>query len=941
MAADRTPTPVPGRLWACTLAAALALAAAPLHATTDPKAGRFYEDALSRFEKKDYDGAVLQLKNALQIDKTMLPVHTLLGKALLANGEVAAAEAAFTEALRLGVSRSEVVLPLARAVVAQGRQQELVDQPRFRGAGLPVNVQTELLLIKAAAYGDLGDPRSALKAIDEARQLSPGALEAWLAEVPVRIRARQFAQAQAAVDKARSLAPNAAELHYQAGSIAHVQGNLAAALAAYDKALAADPAHVDARVARAGLYIDLKRDADAAKDVARLLEGAPLEPRGWYLSALLAERSGQTATIKDSLHKITELLDPVPVDYVRYRPQLLLLNGQAHYALGEREKAKPLLEAFQRAQPGSPVAKLLASIYLAEGNVDGATAALDQYLQSFPGDTQAMALLASTHMAKGRHARAAALLQEALRTKDAPELRASYGLSLMAGGQTGDALGQLEAAYKKDPGQAQAGFALIGLYLRGNEPAKALAVANALAARYPGNPSAQHLLGLVKARLRDPAGARAAYEKALKIDPTMAAASLSLARLEAQAGNAERAQALLDGVLKAEPRNTDAMIELAGLAERRGQPPEALRWLQKAYDTAGAKDLRASLSLVDLQMRQGRRDEALKLVQQLAAAMPDDLRTQVALARVQLASGDAAGARNALAVANRLAGYDAPAQVEIALLQNAAGNLLGAAYSLDKALSTKPDFLPALVLLTEVETRQGEFAKAEAHAQQVLRRTPREAIGHSLLGDLALARRQPAAAVEAYRRAHQVQPSTETLTRLYGALAPTDAKAAQALAEQWLKGHAGDTAVRRLLVASQLRAGNLAGARQELEKLRQQAPKDAGVLNDLANVLLRLKDPQASAVAEQALALDANNPAVVDTAGWVAFQAGKLDRALQLLRDARLRNPDSAETRYHLAAVLAKSGRKDEAREELAAALRNPAPFDGRDEAQALQRTLN
>jgi cytochrome c-type biogenesis protein CcmH/NrfG len=104
-------------------------------AAIDTKAGRYYEDALARFNKKDVPGTIIQLKNALQIDKNMLPVHVLLGKALLINGEAIAAEVAFNEALRLGVNRAEVVVPLAQSVMSQGRLQE-VNRPGFRGGCL-------------------------------------------------------------------------------------------------------------------------------------------------------------------------------------------------------------------------------------------------------------------------------------------------------------------------------------------------------------------------------------------------------------------------------------------------------------------------------------------------------------------------------------------------------------------------------------------------------------------------------------------------------------------------------------------------------------------------------------------------------------------------------------------------------------------------------------
>jgi len=77
-------------------------------APNDDRAARYYEDALTRYERRDIHGAIVQLKNALQVDRNMLPVHVLLGKALLSNGEVGAAEVAFTEALRLGVNRAQV-----------------------------------------------------------------------------------------------------------------------------------------------------------------------------------------------------------------------------------------------------------------------------------------------------------------------------------------------------------------------------------------------------------------------------------------------------------------------------------------------------------------------------------------------------------------------------------------------------------------------------------------------------------------------------------------------------------------------------------------------------------------------------------------------------------------------------------------------------------------
>ena len=156
------PSHPPSRWPALLAACALAL---PVPAVAAPKAAGagagFYEDALVRYERQDYAGAILQLKNSLQQDKDQIAVQLLLGKALLANSEVSAAEIALGEALRLGVDRAEVVVPLAQSLVSQGKHRSLAIDPRLSVEGLPAQIRFTLLLVKAAAQGDLGQPREA------------------------------------------------------------------------------------------------------------------------------------------------------------------------------------------------------------------------------------------------------------------------------------------------------------------------------------------------------------------------------------------------------------------------------------------------------------------------------------------------------------------------------------------------------------------------------------------------------------------------------------------------------------------------------------------------------------------------------------------------------------------------------------------------------------
>ncbi len=914
-------------------------------AAGDPKAARLYEDALQRFEKRDVNGAIVQLKNALQVDKTLLPVHVLLGRALLANSDVIGAEVAFNEALRLGVNRAEVVVPLSRAVLGQGKRQQLFDDPRFATSGLPPGVRAPLLLQLASAHADLGRAREALAAVEEARAIEPASADSYLAEVPIRIRARQFTEAAAAADRAIALAPGLAEALYLRASVAHAQSNLVEAQAGYSRALRSQPDHFESLLARAGIALDQNRLPEAKLDVSAARRSQPRDPRAVYLSALIAEREGDPKAARAALAEITTLIDPLLPAFLRYRPQLLILGGLAHHGLGQFEKARPYFEIIQRDQPGSPVAKLLAQIHLNEKNADRAVEVLDTYLRSHPRDVQALNLLASAHMSAGRHARASQILQDALATRDDPQLRTLLGLSLASAGRTTDALAPLEAAYARDPGQLQAGVALVGLYLRDRTPRggrRAIEVAEALVKRQPTQPGLHNLLGQARLQTGDLARARASFDEAARLDPAFVAPRLNLARLDMRNNQLDSAATRLAMLLKADDKNVDVLTELGRLAERRGQTDEATRYFSKAADHSAPNDLQPSLTLLDYHLRGDRVEGAQEALKRLNGKAPDDLQTLVANARVSLAAKNPEAARGALVRASRQANFDAPAQTSIALLQLAAGDPRNAAYSVEKALQGDPAHLPAQALQVDALVQQGELAPAEAKAREIISTRPQASVGHALLGDVAAARGDAAAALEAYRRAHQMEPSSQSLLRLMRVQATQDPQAAAALAEQWLRSRPQDLAVRRALADGYASRGNMPAARTAYEQLLKQAPNNAEALNNYAHVLLRLKDVAgAQRAAAQALAARPDAPHIVGTAGWMAFQGGQTDRALQLLRDARLRDPSNPETRFYLASVLASAGRGSEAREELQAALRTGGgSFASAREAQALLDTL-
>jgi predicted Zn-dependent protease len=112
------------------------------------------------------------------------------------------------------------------------------------------------------------------------------------------------------------------------------------------------------------------------------------------------------------------------------------------------------------------------------------------------------------------------------------------------------------------------------------------------------------------------------------------------------------------------------------------------------------------------------------------------------------------------------------------------------------------------------------------------------------------------------------------------------------------------------------------------------------VLNNLAQIAVVQNDPKALELAQRAFKGNPNDALIIDTLGTILVRQGQVERGIEVLRNARLRNPGNPEIRYHLAAALAKQGKRAEASEELAQALKIGQAFDEIDAARKLQTEL-
>lgn len=109
---------------------------------------------------------------------------------------------------------------------------------------------------------------------------------------------------------------------------------------------------------------------------------------------------------------------------------------------------------------------------------------------------------------------------------------------------------------------------------------------------------------------------------------------------------------------------------------------------------------------------------------------------------------------------------------------------------------------------------------------------------------------------------------------------------------------------------------DLAQMEKDLRLIIQRDPDNAMALNALGYTLSdrTTRYAEAKVLIEQAHQLNPEDPAVLDSLGWVNFRLGNLDEAERLLRQALERFPDQ-EVAAHLGEVLWAAGKQREARQ--------------------------
>jgi tetratricopeptide (TPR) repeat protein len=396
----------------------------------------------------------------------------------------------------------------------------------------------------------------------------------------------------------------------------------------------------------------------------------------------------------------------------------------------------------------------------------------------------------------------------------------------------------------------------------------------------------QSLLGLL-AREPDKERALAAMARIVSTRPDDADAHFAYARLASQNENWNLSLSEVEKSLSIRPDWTPAIILRAQIAIKQNKGELARKQittaLQKSPDDLKLRQAYARL-LVDLEDMDGAREQYKKLIK----LQPENGQVVYSLALLSLEDGELKEAKTNFLRLLELKYQTAQAHYYL-------GAIAEEHKEYDQALDwySKIDkgdhWLEVQIRIARIEVKTGKLDQARARLKNLRFTKPAQAQRLLLVeGDLL-----------------SQQKMLEEAYGLYG---------------QYLEAHPEDYDVlyARSLVAEKLDLLDV--AETDLKKIIQVEPENARAMNALGYTLAdrTTRYQEALQYIEQAIKLTPDDPAVMDSMGWVQFKLGQLQKAREYLQKAYDQTSD-AEIAAHLGEVLWSMGDQAGARKLWAA----------------------
>ncbi len=875
------------------------------------------------FKSGDMAAAVIELKNAVQGAPDNAEARLALGKASLGVGDAAGALKEFKRARSLGLASDELNLSITRALIDGGNMSEAAVELALSSNGSSAAWMT----LQGSLDLAVGRFEEAQNGFKRAIELEPDNVEARRGAVSAAIGLGETDQARAFIDAALVVTQEDFEIWLLKGNLDRHDKKYNEAIEAFTKALEIIPQSPVALLHRATAKVAALDNDGALEDLKAIGKASNEDPRALYVRAVIANQKNQPTA---ALRYLRQVLHVLP----NHRDSLVQA-AQLHFKLNQHSEAENYLNRLLVIDPANEgYRRMLGAVQLADGRLDTGIGDMENVDIDSLSDPRLLALLGTAYLKHGKISDGTRSLERAHElAPDSIPIRTQLALSKMRAGRLPEALAELAAIRKEAPDSLFAGILqAFGFASKQNEK-RALIIANELIDQQPDLAIVYNVRGYLHDIFKEPEKATKDFETALEKDPNFHPASFNLARLAIKANDKPSARTRLRLILDESPNQPQALLFLAALFQQEGNDSEALKlWEQARANNPDAVEPRIYLARHHRQEKnstaaQSMAEEAYKLAPYSPAA-------QFEYAISKMSSGNAEDAVPVIkAMVERFPNSEQALEL-LAQAYNQSGDADALMATLVELVDRFPDGVKTRIALARLHLKNKNFDAARKLAAELIARDGEQGDGYTLQGDINFAEGAMPDALAAYDKAHELNPTTQSLLKLYAVHQQTggDAK----MLDEWLTDHGDDVAVRVTKAMADISAGRQSEAIFHYEKILETAPGHIIALNNLAWIFDENGDERAIDFARRAYEAAPSRAEIADTYGWIMLRKGNTEQAVELLSTAIAGAPENSDIRYHFASALANSGDDQGAVRELETILSKEASFPSRAEAASL-----
>ncbi len=891
------------------------------------------ENAKKYLTDNQLNSSVIELKSALKKDANQPEARWLLGNIFLRYGNGASAYNELSQAQALGFKHPGLEISLLQALLLQGEFTEIIEKTAYESSqGTP---SPAILALRGNAHMGLNQYAEAKSDFDKALANNSKFVDAKKGLARIALINKDLDGADQLITESQSLAPDDVEVWILKGFLLFLKNApVAETEQAFVKAVAISDHNTVAQFGLIRSFLLQGKYDEALEQIKAVEANYKDHPLAKYFRGYIALQKNQPVKAKDLLRNVLKVLPN--------HAESLLLMSHILYSEGQLEQAKEHLTRFMAKNPNHlPAIKLMSVVLFELKQTDDSIKILEDATANNGGDAQLLALLGSTYLRAGQLEKGTELLEQAVAIDPkAAAIRAQLAIGHLSSGSNNKAVSDLESAIDLDPNMIRADILLILTNLKTKNYDAAIAAATKLSAKQPDNPLPYNLLGSTYFAKNDIANARKYFEQALSVKPDFVPAIINLATIDLKSENLSAAETHLKNAIKIDKNNAQALTLLAKIEADRGNFETMLKLLQQARAN-NPSALQPRILLTRYYLGKRNAPESLNIINEAKNLSPESPEVLLLLGQAQRINGKSKDSLESLRNAANKSPDSPVILFQLGLTQIQTGDSTTGKQNIEKALQISPEYLPALIASAQIAVSEKDFARARSVVKSIRQHYPETAETDALDGDILMAEQKPDDAVKAYTRAFETTKTSVLVNKIAAAYNQSgNATKTESVLNDWLTEHPEDISVSLFLASLYQQNNDQSRAIDQYEKILKQDVNNTLAMNNLAWLFMN-KDPVRSlGLAQKAHELTPNAPEITDTLGWILVNQGKVESGLTYLKSALNERPNSPDIKYHVAAALAKSGDKIQARKMLETILKEDSAFLERTDAEKLLLSL-